>query len=233
MCMVCVGSGVYAITRRSGICSRYDTRRYSDCIDSTRRLMSEKSQKSHSWQPSPYASDEEEDQFSREERKARIKAEIARRRQQIEENARLHEELLKLARLRESVELGHKSTTGLSSLKSNQVLSSGYANSHILGSVDDLLITSSKLDKKYLNPRRTAEDRSMDRIASTFRTDDYTSNVYERLFDFSPLTDYTPHAMPLLPDMPTRSRKLLEDLGSSPFTESVLNNMQKNSYSPS
>lgn len=35
-----------------------------------------------------------------------LQAEIARRRQQIEENARLHDELYKLARLRESTDLG-------------------------------------------------------------------------------------------------------------------------------
>lgn len=72
----------------------------------------------------------------------------------------------------------------------------------------------------------TEEDRSMARLASTFQSEDFTGALYERLSDFSPLTadslsdtmsDFTP-AMPLLPDMPTRSRKLLEDLGSSPIT---------------
>lgn len=66
----------------------------------------------------------------------------------------------------------------------------------------------------------------MARLASTFQSEDFTGALYERLSDFSPLTadslsdtmsDFTP-AMPLLPDMPTRSRKLLEDLGSSPIT---------------
>jgi hypothetical protein len=68
----------------------------------------------------------------------------------------------------------------------------------------------------------------MERLASTFRTEDYTSSLYERLHDFSPLasdpelgggadmmmynTGAGPTAMPLLPDMPSRSRKLLEDL---------------------
>jgi hypothetical protein len=97
--------------------------------------------------------------------------------------------------------------------------------SSVLKSIDDLL---GDRESTGYNSHRSAEDRSMDRIASTFRTDDYTSGVYERLTDFSPLTDYsTPHAMPLLPDMPTRSRKLLEDLGSSPITESVLTIPQK------
>ena len=72
----------------------------------------------------------------------------------------------------------------------------------------------------------TEEERSMERLASTFRTEDYTSSLYERLHDFSPLAsdpelgvggDYNtgPTAMPLLPDMPSRSRKLLEDLAAS------------------
>ena len=99
----------------------------------------------------------------------------------------------------------------------------------------------------------TEEERSMERLASTFRTEDYTSSLYERLHDFSPLTSdqelshhhhqlhghhhqqhphggameyqqqhhhqqghhpHAPAAMPLLPDMPSRSRKLLEDLAS-------------------
>ena len=100
----------------------------------------------------------------------------------------------------------------------------------------------------------TEEERSMERLASTFRTEDYTSSLYERLHDFSPLASdqdmgghhhhmmvnsdgygggghghhglhhqqqqqhhhqggqMAPTAMPLLPDMPSRSRKLLEDL---------------------
>lgn len=103
--------------------------------------------------------------------------------------------------------------------------SGGYARSSVLKSIDDLL---GSRDSPGYSCHRTAEDRSMDRIASTFRTDDYTTGVYERLTDFSPVTDYsTPHAMPLLPDMPTRSRKLLQDLGSTPITESVLGIQQK------
>ena len=74
-----------------------------------------------SWHPSPLASDEEnmsnlsahsaaslggEPAFYKEEKKNKIKMEIARRRQQIEENACLHEELTRLARLRENAEYG-------------------------------------------------------------------------------------------------------------------------------
>ncbi|XP_068082055.1 uncharacterized protein [Anabrus simplex] len=205
---------------------RYGVRRSSDGqggIDLRRRHDMRKHRKPRSWHPSPYGSDDEEDddQLTREEKKAKIKAEIARRRQQIEENARLHEELLRLARLRESAELGFTPHT--------TERERGYGTSSVLKSIDELLLQSGR-PSMHLDYRRTEEDRSMDRIASTFRTDDYTSGVYERLSDFSPLTDFTPHAMPLLPDMPTRSRKLLEDLGSSPITESVLGLPQKGKY---
>ncbi|XP_049955623.1 uncharacterized protein LOC126471469 [Schistocerca serialis cubense] len=206
--------------------SRYSLRRSSDGLDVRRRHDSRKHRKPRSWHPSPYGSDDDDDQLTREEKKAKIKAEIARRRQQIEENARLHEELLRLARLRESAELGFTPHSGPEAGRG------GYGTSSVLKSIDELLLSGRGLhfDYRAHSPRRTEEDRSMDRIASTFRTDDYTSGVYERLSDFSPLTDFTPHAMPLLPDMPTRSRKLLEDLGSSPITESVLALPQKGKY---
>ncbi|BES89882.1 Hypothetical protein NTJ_02689 [Nesidiocoris tenuis] len=157
---------------------RYDMRRYSDSLD-LRSSELNKHHKPRSWQPSPYGSDEDEDQLSREQKKAKIKAEIARRRQQIEENARLHEELLRLARLRESAELGFAPTGN------TQALGGDYAMSSVLKSIDDLI-------------------------------------GRENTADYS-----TPHAMPLLPDMPTRSRKLLEGLGSSPITESLLSVQHK------
>jgi len=82
---------------------------------------------------------------------------------------------------------------------------------------------------------KIAEERSMERIASTFRTaaaaaaEDYMrrGGVYGGgeygTAAGCAVGDYTPpHAMPLLPDMPTRSRRLLENLGSSPITDSVL-----------
>lgn len=79
---------------------------------------------SRSWHPSPFASDDEmaahdEPQFYKEEKKNRIKMEIARRRHQIDENACLHEELSRLAKLREHAEisnhLGVPSSTNLTS----------------------------------------------------------------------------------------------------------------------
>ncbi len=72
------------------------------------------SRKPRSWHPSPYGSDEEfieeDDILTREAKKQRIKAEIARRRQQIEQNSRLHDELLRLSRLRDSGEVYNKLT---------------------------------------------------------------------------------------------------------------------------
>ncbi|OQR77601.1 hypothetical protein BIW11_06980, partial [Tropilaelaps mercedesae] len=61
--------------------------------------------KPRSWHPSPYVSEDEEDP-AREERKAKIKAEIARRRQQIEGNVRLQDELWKLHRLQQAQAFG-------------------------------------------------------------------------------------------------------------------------------
>jgi len=193
---------------------------------------SSRSRKSRSWHPSPYGSDEE-DMEQREHKKHKIKVEIARRRQQIEENARLHEELLRLARLRESAELGFTPTSA------EWGGGGAYDGTSVLRSVDQVLRDEARGLYGGGGGRSghvgDEADRSMERIASTFRTDDYTTGLYERLSDFSPLTEsvtdfYPPAAMPLLPDMPTRSRKLLEDLGSSPITESVLAMPQKGKY---
>lgn len=223
--------------------SRSGLRRSSDILSS--RSLPRKPRKPRSWHPSPYGSDEDDDVMFREEKKAKIKAEIARRRREIEVNDRLHEELVRLAKIRESAELGYDQTggygndlgVGRAGVGSRAGPSSAdYASSSVLKSIDELLLTD-PMDYSHhrsRSPRRhpgvSEEDRSIERIASTFRTDDYTSGLYERLSDFSPLTDFTPHAMPLLPDMPTRSRKLLEDLGSSPITESVLALPQKGKY---
>lgn len=56
------------------------------------------------------AAEEHDEELQREEKKARIKAEIARRRRQIEDNVRLHEELLRLARIRENAEHEYSSS---------------------------------------------------------------------------------------------------------------------------
>ncbi|XP_045028308.1 uncharacterized protein LOC116921188 isoform X3 [Daphnia magna] len=259
------------------------------------------SRKPRSWHPSPYGSDEEfldaeDDILTREAKKQRIKAEIARRRQQIEQNSRLHDELLRLSRLRECGDVsGYQTNHGLSggngsggqygggSSSGNAArLAAAASNSSVLRSINDILredrefIHRSRSSSSgghlyqpdyaggshhHVSPTRrpyhmssvqhqygshsrgaspargavnysgvpTEEERSMERLASTFRTEDYTSSLYERLHDFSPLasdpelgggvgdmmmynTGSGPTAMPLLPDMPSRSRKLLEDL---------------------
>ncbi|GIY05056.1 protein piccolo [Caerostris extrusa] len=66
----------------------------------------------------------------------------------------------------------------------------------------------------------SAMDESIARIASTFPTDEPPDILLSATpGHFSPESEMAP-AMPLLPDMPTRSRKLLENLGSSPIQPS-------------
>lgn len=208
---------------------RFGYRRYSDGYDIKRRIDPSSYRKPKSWQPSPYDSDEDDELLSREEKKAKIKAEISRRRQQIEENARLHDELLRLARLRENAEMGYEPHSADSNSTYNTL---GLEN--VLKSIDDYLQGDTRkynyyYDTKNRSLKRTPEDKSMDRIASTFRTDDYTGRVYERMAEFSPMTDLAP-PMPLLPDMPTRSRRILEDLGSSPINDTYSQVRKSNHY---
>ena len=117
-----------------------------------------------SWHPSPLASDEEnmsnlsahsaaslggEPTFYKEEKKNKIKMEIARRRQQIEENACLHEELTRLARLRENAEFGSSATAAATARLGNSLGPVGLMNSgqaaavgggtSVLKSVDEIL----------------------------------------------------------------------------------------------
>lgn len=232
-----------------------------------------KIRKPRSWHPSPYASDDEDDMFSREEKKQKIKAEISRRRQQIEENSRLHEELLRLARLRETAELGFTDHRGLA-FDQNSPQTAARDSTSVLRSIDEILrdardpnsiyygnyagyrpgssptnrygvgggvsLATSRVSPRhyYGNTRGTSpsrypiteEDRSIARLASTFQTDEYgapivdypvAGHVHGYEVDVGGVSDFTP-AMPLLPDMPTRSRKLLEDLGSAPITSQSL-----------
>lgn len=93
----------YDIADRSGMMLGGGHHGHSNSGHSKSILLS---RKPRSWHPSPYGSDEEfldveDDILTREAKKQRIKAEIARRRQQIEQNSRLHDELLRLSRLRE------------------------------------------------------------------------------------------------------------------------------------
>lgn len=105
-----------------------------------------------SWHPSPYGSEDDasaadgEPQFYKEEKKNRIKMEIARRRQQIEENACLHDELTRLAKLRETAEISDRlnvvnSTTtpwGASPMMSPAIVTTSTGTS-VLKSVDEIL----------------------------------------------------------------------------------------------
>lgn len=237
-----------------------------------RQKAARKIRKPRSWHPSPYASDDEDDMFSREEKKQRIKAEISRRRQQIEENSRLHEELLRLARLRETAELGFTDHRALA-YDQNSPQTAARDSTSVLRSIDEILrdardpnsiyygnyagyrpgssptnrygvvgggVATSRVSPRhyYGNTRGTSpsryptteEDRSIARLASTFQQEEYGMALFDRIPDYPPMVpdlesmgDFTP-AMPLLPDMPTRSRKLLEDLGSAPISSQSLRN---------
>lgn len=145
-----------------------------------------------SWHPSPFASDEEvssdEPQFYKEEKKNRIKMEIARRRQQIEENACLHEEITRLAKLRESAEFGGTGAhhppppppqPAFNYVSTGMRLSGahdGHTNTtttSVLKSVDEIL----RDGDAYRRPNPTA----------AFNPDVYTASVYDRVTDFSPI----------------------------------------------
>ena len=222
----------------------YSSMGASDSYNSAKQKMLRKARKPRSWHPSPYASDDDDDMFSREEKKQKIKAEISRRRQQIEENSRLHEELLRLARLRETAELGFTDHRALAYDHSSPSTS-------VLRSIDEILrdardpnyhgnyaeySTTSKQSaggmsgggrvgsRNYYGGGNAAqsgrypateEDRSIARLASTFQAEEY--GLYDRYGEYDDANDFTP-AMPLLPDMPTRSRKILENLGSAPIS---------------
>ncbi|XP_076333083.1 uncharacterized protein LOC143237566 isoform X2 [Tachypleus tridentatus] len=274
-------------------------------LTSDRKTRKEKkSRKPRSWHPSPYVSEDEDDQMTREEKKAKVKEEIARRRLQIEQNSRLYDELHKLAKTREASEqrayqpnqsIGHVySTSSVSdTYRLNQsdhvVTSDPTSTSTVLQAIDEILkkdayssipswstesskhsrahyttapstfSTSSASVYDYLTytgagpkrhaneppspsarfPENTAEDESIAKIAATFPAEHPARGKvrmrpqprprFDPVQDFSPMatdtetptdTEPTP-AMPLLPDMPTRSRKLLEDLGSSPIVNQL------------
>lgn len=239
-------AGVRYLSRRNsdGEATSLSTSRMSS-TSRDRRHQLRKHRKSRSWHPSPYVSEEEEeeeeDMLSREEKKARIKAEIARRRQQMQE--RSGHMRSDLSRLRDPID--HEKHSVLKSV--DQLIRDQYGRYETPSTYGRFLMysgggvgvggmgTSSGLGRIHHGPHGTTivspsaseEDRSIERIASTFRSDEL---YYERLGQMSPMaTDESesmcselgaPAAMPILPDMPTRlrmSRRLLEDLGSAPI----------------
>jgi len=185
-----------------------------------------------SWHPSPFGSDDEteEHHFFKEEKKNRIKMEISRRRHQIEENARLHEELIRLAKLRESAELGADShRLGIAGYPSPSI-SPGREGNSVLRSVDEILrnehgapqygVSASSVHRNQARRDHGGRYHEEDHIGGSFNADRYTSAVYDRVTDFSPVnSDFSnefPHnPMPLLPDIASRSRKLIDDLNTS------------------
>ncbi|KAF0308623.1 hypothetical protein FJT64_020162 [Amphibalanus amphitrite] len=102
------GAGARSLQRRlsdGGLQPSDLSRGYPGGDSSPRHRLSRRARKPRSWHPSPYGSDDEDELIGRDERRHKIKQEISRRRHHIEENSSLHDELLRLARLRESAEL--------------------------------------------------------------------------------------------------------------------------------
>ena len=161
-----------------------------------------------SWHPSPFGSDDEEGEhnFFKEEKKNRIKMEIARRRHQIEENARLHEELIRLAKLRENAEVGgegphgphhhphhnnhhnhHHQRLGLAGYPS-EAPSPGREGNSVLRSVDEILRTEQHVGPHGPHRHRRGDHHGHDQPHhGSFNPDHYTSHVYNRVTDFSPV----------------------------------------------
>ena len=146
-----------------------------------------------SWHPSPFGSDDEEGEhhFFKEEKKNRIKMEIARRRHQIEENARLHEELIRLAKLRENAEVGGPTGHGVGDAHHrlgvttvpgypSPALSPGREGNSVLRSVDEILRTEHGAGGTLRHGQR-------DMVGGSFNPDRYTASVYDRVTDFSPV----------------------------------------------
>ena len=146
-----------------------------------------------SWHPSPLHSDEEteEHQFFKEEKKNRIKMEISRRRNQIEENARLHEELIRLAKLRETAEMGGGEINRLHVTGYNSPnISPGRDGTGVLRSVDEILRNDHQNFTSYGSTARMSLGRRElgrhgyedDLLGSVpgFNMDRYTAPVYDR-----------------------------------------------------
>jgi hypothetical protein len=142
-----------------------------------------------SWHPSPFASDEEmsatsaaeEPQFYKEEKKNKIKMEIARRRQQIEENACLHEELTRLARLRETAEFGptsHHRTAHAGTLSGAG--SGGLAADHLAATGGTSVLKS--VDEILRDPFTSAA------TGSAFRARSALGNLNSGLYTAGPMT---------------------------------------------
>ncbi|GFU85100.1 protein piccolo [Trichonephila clavipes] len=180
--------------------------------------------KARSWHPSPHASEDEEE---REERKAKVKAEIARRRQHIEENSRLHDELYKVARFRDPTGGGYISPAYGDRLYTSPIsLESGGSSQDSTRDPDldqDYFLRNQRYPYSSSFPAYGSHRRSTALHSSYPWSYEYPEDdlLYDGVYDYSPLattdseTDLAP--MPLLPDMPTRSRKLLHDLGSTPL----------------
>lgn len=159
-----------------------------------RHRLSRRPRKPRSWHPSPYVSDEDDELVHREERRHKIKQEISRRRHHLEENSSLHDELMRLARLRETAELGLE---GRPDLTVGSIAARDTGGHSVLKSIEEIMRdegysrrvpdtglsyysspparkldfgNGGKLSRKLSS--NSDEERSMNRLASTFNAND-------------------------------------------------------------
>ena len=154
-----------------------------------------------SWHATPFTSDDEEGEhhFFKQEKKNRIKMEIARRRHQIEENARLHEELIRLAKLRENAEAGgpdphngphghHRlGLAGYDGHPHPAASPAGPGGNSVLRSVDEILRSNGGHGHHLPGHPVRGHPGMARREPGAFNADRYTASVYDRVADFSPV----------------------------------------------
>ncbi|KAK2721085.1 hypothetical protein QYM36_003379, partial [Artemia franciscana] len=160
------GSDIGGLGRRSsesGVFDYFGETRSRSSLDSLGRQRDSRGiSKPRSWHPSPYGSDEDmgedDDIFSRD-RKQRIKAEIVRRRMQMDQSFKLHDELYKVAKMRDGNYLTSPryELTGVSPPKYSS------SSMNLFGS------SPSRYDigvSRGHSSSRFEEERSMERLAS-------------------------------------------------------------------
>ncbi|XP_076363594.1 uncharacterized protein LOC143253493 isoform X2 [Tachypleus tridentatus] len=246
-----------------------------DMLTSNRMLPDKLPHQPTSWYPFSYVSEDADDQRLKEEMETKIKDEIARRRQHLEEDCRLYDQLHKIARERDAgIQTGYppcQSTiceTSSSSGSETYCSSEARSSRNVFKAVDEILTKgisirawsseSSRNSKplyttapsahslsryEYLTHtgvafkrpinehlarfrEKSVENENFDSIDPTFCSEELTETVVQRHPRVQCMPDVkktdtlgdkeiTP-VMPLLPNLPAHSRKLLENLGCSP-----------------
>jgi hypothetical protein len=197
-----------------------------------------------SWHPSPFASDDDassdEPQFFKEEKKNRIKMEIARRRQQIEENACLHEELTRLAKLRESAEtstgVGISSGINVPSSVMSPALATRLGYTSTAGTMMDPMSSAGGTTSVLKSVDEILRDGGISTYDPSFRASTMTTSVYNPELYSLGIHDRAPEFSPMNSDLydlvnnPMRSRIGMTTSGLDYATASGLSGLAGDSY---